>query len=70
MSFLQIAFVVSIWIYPILVIVGNMIFWIKRKSAKPGSFGNYTLISLLGPALVILFFMLLELVEGGIFAGN
>ncbi|MEM8559599.1 MAG: hypothetical protein AAGG50_17400 [Bacteroidota bacterium] len=58
----------SILTYPIWPIVGNVLFWLKRSSAPTGWLVAFTAVSLLGYALIVGLFVLLDIVCDGNFA--
>ncbi len=60
-SFWTQAVAASILLYPVPVVLGNVLFWRQRKRTTPGRLGLYTLVTLCGPGLVALAFLALEL---------
>jgi hypothetical protein len=58
----------SIFIYPVVVLRGIKGFWKSRNSQDMVILTRYTMLSLSGPLLILLFGMLLNIICGGEFA--
>jgi len=63
-------FVLSVFCYPVPVIVGNIMFWKNWKIKTNGKLFFYTLISASGYATIVLVVILLEVFCRGKFACN
>ena len=70
MNVFTIALATSFFLYPVPIILGNVLFWVNKKKADIKKLVTYTILSSSGPVFVVLFFMLLELACNGKFSCN
>ena len=65
---ITIAIATAIYAYPLPIIVGNILFWRRRKSSELSILTVYSAISLLSPVTLLLLFVSLALFCNGQFA--
>lgn len=61
------ALAVAVLLYPVPVVVGNVLFWRRRKREPVGQLVRYTLLTTCGPGLLLLAILALQLACDGRF---